>query len=633
MDVKRLPQAAKACLGLAFLLQGCSAMHTMKGVPASYMPAEFHPETREGKSTIDLSRLQRSRPDQYRIEAGDVLTVYVPGLLGLADTSPERPSGDSPPINLPTNPTDRPSLGFPVTVRDDHSIQLPQLPAIDVYELTVREVEDRIRQNCLSQGVLAANTKPRIVVDIHRKRTVRILVYREDTNSASSLSVMAGTINLGQTGKGTSRAVELQAYENDVAHALAQLGVEGLPGLDARNVIYVIRSRNGNGGTARRAVQTTPTGYVIRGQSPDRWGGGASSQSTSGQGPNQYLTTSQLNLSGGDVSRGYAGPPLNSGVPPGHSLAGGHSAMGAGHSAAQNYSPTTSLRGHSFGAASQPATSNSQYASGQPDPYGGAYRQGGGPQPAPQLSNPYQSVQYSPQPNYAPQQNYTPAPGMGAAPNVQPHSVMMEPTAAPYHHQQQQQQPLEQVWSQSLQQFDPTVDGDHVIKIPVRLAPGETLDITEEDITLYDGDIVFIENRETDVYYIGGLLGGGQYTLPRDKDLHILEALSLAQGQNSRQAGSQGLQSSGGVSALNRDVVPSASRVLIIRQVNCQQVHLEVNLYKALKYPQENIVIQPGDLLVLQYTRCEAFGAFIQRNIFEGALLGIAAGSFQSGGQ
>lgn len=59
---------------------------------------------------------------------------------------------------------------------------------------------------------------------------------------------------------------------------------------------------------------------------------------------------------------------------------------------------------------------------------------------------------------------------------------------------------------------------------------------------------------------------------------------------------------------------------------------IEVDLYKALRYPHENILVQPRDMLILQYTPIEATAAFIQRNLFEGALLGIAAGQLQSNG-
>ena len=35
------------------------------------------------------------------------------------------------------------------------------------------------------------------------------------------------------------------------------------------------------------------------------------------------------------------------------------------------------------------------------------------------------------------------------------------------------------------------------------------IDIKKEDIILHDGDIVFIESRDTEVFFTGGLLGGG----------------------------------------------------------------------------------------------------------------------------
>ena len=49
-----------------------------------------------------------------------------------------------------------------------------------------------------------------------------------------------------------------------------------------------------------------------------------------------------------------------------------------------------------------------------------------------------------------------------------------------------------------------------------------------EDIGLRDGDIVYVDTRETDVYYTGGLLGGGEFNIPRDYDLDVLAAVSLA---------------------------------------------------------------------------------------------------------
>lgn len=190
--------------------------------------------------------------------------------------------------------------------------------------------------------------------------------------------------------------------------------------------------------------------------------------------------------------------------------------------------------------------------------------------------------------------------------------------------------PYDRQWASTLGNWSPTVESQDVIKIPVRLAPGEMPYITEEDITLYDGDIVFIESRDSEVFYTGGLLGGGQYTLPRDNDLTVTQAVSIASGNSQNSSSSRAV---GGVSALNQDVSISASRVVVIRTLPCgQRAQIEVDLYKAFRFADEDIIIQPGDMILLQYKCHEAVGAFFERYLLEGALLGIAAGSLNGGG-
>jgi hypothetical protein len=187
-------------------------------------------------------------------------------------------------------------------------------------------------------------------------------------------------------------------------------------------------------------------------------------------------------------------------------------------------------------------------------------------------------------------------------------------------------------WAMMLQNFDPTIDNPNVIRIPIKLAPGECPHITEDQITLHDGDIVFIESRETEVFYTGGLLGGGQYTLPRDYDIGILEAISIAEGRVA--GGNSFSRSIGGISALNQDIAFSASRLAILRTLpNGKRIAIEVDLHKAMRYQEENIRVQPGDMLILEYTFPEAVCAFTQRFLLEGALIGIAASTFTGGGQ
>ncbi|MHC4878951.1 MAG: hypothetical protein ACYTGL_21070 [Planctomycetota bacterium] len=135
---------------------------------------------------------------------------------------------------------------------------------------------------------------------------------------------------------------------------------------------------------------------------------------------------------------------------------------------------------------------------------------------------------------------------------------------------------------------------------------------------------MFIASRDDELFYTGGLLGGGEYTLPRDRDIDILEAIAIAEQSQNNQQGS-------GRSALNSDVSISPSEAIILRKLpNDTQVPILVNLYRARRYPAERINIQPGDYILVQYTKLEAVGAFIERHILESALFGVAAAQVNS---
>jgi hypothetical protein len=123
--------------------------------------------------------------------------------------------------------------------------------------------------------------------------------------------------------------------------------------------------------------------------------------------------------------------------------------------------------------------------------------------------------------------------------------------------------------------------------------------ISEEDIVLNDGDIVYIESRETEVFYTGGLLNGGEFPLPRDYDLDVLGAIAIAGssiGGTSSQFGvsvGQGLQG-----------VPPG-QLFILRKDRCGgQVAIQVDLTSAINDPRQRPLIAPGDVLILQY-KCE----------------------------
>lgn len=175
--------------------------------------------------------------------------------------------------------------------------------------------------------------------------------------------------------------------------------------------------------------------------------------------------------------------------------------------------------------------------------------------------------------------------------------------------------------------------GAEVIRIPIRLSPGEAPDFSEADVILRDGDIIFIESRETEVFYTGGLLGGGQYMLPRDYDIDVIEAIAIATGRSTSTSGAGFGNRIGGPASLNRDISVGASDCVILRKAgDGHLIPIKVNLNKADRDPKYRVRILPGDYIVLQYKPHEAVAAFIERNLLAGGLIGVAATSGGGGG-
>lgn len=154
--------------------------------------------------------------------------------------------------------------------------------------------------------------------------------------------------------------------------------------------------------------------------------------------------------------------------------------------------------------------------------------------------------------------------------------------------------------------------GLEVVRIPLRLKPGVKVPFTPEDVRLGDGDALFIETRETELFYTGGLLPAGEFVLPRDYDLDVLEAIAQARGPllNGGQSGSNnlGVAISPGVGA------PNPTCLTIIRRwPEGKAIIIRVDVAKAFQDPRERINIKPGDFLVLQ----ESFGESITRYMLQ----------------
>ncbi len=143
-------------------------------------------------------------------------------------------------------------------------------------------------------------------------------------------------------------------------------------------------------------------------------------------------------------------------------------------------------------------------------------------------------------------------------------------------------------------------DETNTIRIPLRLKPGQVPTFVPEDIILRDGDIVYVDTRETDVYYTGGQLGGGEFPLPRDYDLDVLAAVSLARvgiGTTTSGGGGGGF---GGLGGLQSNVPPT--ELIVLRQIpGKRQIAIRIDLNDTINDPRQRLLVKGGDTLILRF--------------------------------
>jgi protein involved in polysaccharide export with SLBB domain len=224
-----------ACAGCASITNPVA-----NGLPVNRLPDELRSASREGLQSIPLTALRQPPPAEYRLGPGDVLGIFIPGVLGAVGTEPpvrfER-------TDLP------PALGFPVTARGDGTLALPLSNPIQVRDKTLAELEAEIRRVYLEKQLLKEG-RERIIVTLMRPRQSHILVLRQDSPTSINQIVTGPTASfggseiLGVSRHGTGHAIDLPAYENDVLNALAKTG--GLPGTDAVNEVVIERGMRGN---------------------------------------------------------------------------------------------------------------------------------------------------------------------------------------------------------------------------------------------------------------------------------------------------------------------------------------------------------------------------------------------------
>jgi len=143
-----------------------------------------------------------------------------------------------------------------------------------------------------------------------------------------------------------------------------------------------------------------------------------------------------------------------------------------------------------------------------------------------------------------------------------------------------------------------------IVRIPLRGRPCELMPPPAQDIVLHNGDIIFVRARHAELFYAAGLLPPGEYPVPRDRDLDVVQAIAQIRGPLVN-GGIAGNSLSGTIvgSGIGN---PSPSLLTVLRQTPSGQVSIRVDLNVAMQDPRERILVKAGDILVLQETPAEA---------------------------
>jgi protein involved in polysaccharide export with SLBB domain len=214
--------------------KACYDFNSVQSLEAAWL-ADLD-RAREAERPVPLAHLRQKQPDSYLLDAGDVLGVFVEGVLGERGQDPPliRMTQAVPPgaASLP------PALGYPIPVQEGGTLILPRIEPLAVRGKSINQAHDSIR--AAYQRAQAVQPGARILVTLARRRTYRVTVIRRDKPADDPRRPVATTL-------------DLPAYENDVLEALARSG--GLPGWDANQVLVIERDRAATAGAEPQRVR------------------------------------------------------------------------------------------------------------------------------------------------------------------------------------------------------------------------------------------------------------------------------------------------------------------------------------------------------------------------------------------
>ena len=124
---------------------------------------------------------------------------------------------------------------------------------------------------------------------------------------------------------------------------------------------------------------------------------------------------------------------------------------------------------------------------------------------------------------------------------------------------------------------------------PFRSGPSSDLPFPRAQAKLGNGDVVAIRSKPTEVFYTGGQLGGGEYPIPRDRPLSVMDAIAQA----------------GGIPQTQRGVaaVPllEPRQLTLLRNYGGRQVSWEFDLSGGFSQQASQMRVESGDYLILEH--------------------------------
>lgn len=534
------------------LLSGCSAIYHPAERTIEHRMEVLNRMPRSEQVALDPRLLSQTPPHEHLVDDGDILGVYIEGAPGQeAGTMPVRFADDQ---------FVAPAIGYPTPVRSGGYIRVPQVGALHVRGMTTGEIEDLIRRRLVVERQEIKPEKDRIHVSLMWRRSVNVLVIRQEELSATQLvSPSSGT----DADRRSGQVVNLPIFQNDVLHALLQTG--GLPNGQAENAVYVFK----------RQDRQSPVG-----QPQPLMNAHNQLRPVPGVLPQNDIQLAGF-TPGAATGHSFGSPPGPQGQPNRATVAQFSQRYGAPVMGTPVMGPANSPQ---FGG---PSFNGLPLSSGAP-PSSGTKGAGGAP--------------YG---NAAPMNGAFPGsttPPFGGSCSGSTHPQQMFP----------------------LQNSDSRHPG--ALRIPLSRSFSDPIKFSPGDVILEDGDIVMLESRDSDHFFTAGLLGGGQYALPRDRDLDIIDAVLLADSYSRSTQLNTPTRAIGGVSVLNRDVTVGASRVIVERKTpEGATTRFRISLYKAMRNPEHRVLIEPGDRLYLEYTAIEAVLAFFERHLLDPVTSGAPA--------